>query len=93
MCENHLQCAEGGSFQSELVQSPSLSQWDFCEHSGPSSATGIWGLPGVLVGAGADWRMWMDVIQCKILANRCEPEFLHGLGWLGLEQGQTEVGG
>lgn len=32
----------------------------------------------------------MDVIQCKILANRCEPEFLHGLGWLGLEQGQTE---
>lgn len=35
----------------------------------------------------------MDVVQSKILANRCEPEFLHGLGWLGPEQGQTEADG
>lgn len=45
-------------------------------------ATGIWGLPGVLVRASADWQMWMDVVQTEILANRYKPEFLHDLSWL-----------
>lgn len=69
-------------FTGGLAQPPSLSQWDLCEHSGPSLAAGIWGLPGALVRAGADWRMWMDVVCSKILADRQEPEFLCGLGWL-----------
>lgn len=36
----------------------------------------------MLVRVGADWqRGWM---WCRVsLVSRCEPEFLHGLGWLG----------
>lgn len=37
----------------------------------------------MLVRAGADWWIWMAVVQRETLVNRCEPEFLHGLDWLG----------